>query len=110
MQQLGQQRNLARQPMLTTAAVLSAAAWCLADVLPNALQHRFLGVLGPGQELYVGYPSSDAVTKHLADSLTGSGSVVRNDVKVRLVTPAGAWHSSSNGTHPCVYRCCVCVQ
>lgn len=41
----------------------------------------FLDVLAPGP-LYVGYPSSDAVTKHLADSLTSSGHTVRNDVKV----------------------------
>jgi hypothetical protein len=38
-------------------------------------------VLAPGP-LYVGHPSSDAVTAHLATSLNSSGSVVRNDVKV----------------------------
>lgn len=43
---------------------------------------RFLDVLAPGP-LYVGCPSSDAVTQHLAAGLTSSGNVVRNDVKVR---------------------------
>ena len=38
---------------------------------------RFLDVLGPG-DLYVGVPSSDAITNHLA----GTGATVRNDVKV----------------------------
>jgi hypothetical protein len=40
---------------------------------------RFLDVLGPGP-LYVGCPSSDAITSHLA---AASGAEVRNDVKVR---------------------------
>jgi hypothetical protein len=44
-------------------------------------------VLAPGP-LYVGHPSSDAVTSHLALSLTSSGSVVRNDVKVGVTGSA----------------------
>jgi hypothetical protein len=49
---------------------------------------RFLDVLGPGP-LFVGYPSSDALTKHLAESLKSSGNFVRNDVKVCLCFTIG---------------------
>jgi hypothetical protein len=39
-------------------------------------------VLAPGQ-LYVGLPSTDAITQHLAAVATSAGAIVRNDVKVR---------------------------
>jgi hypothetical protein len=42
---------------------------------------RFLDVLGPGP-LYVGHPSSDAITSHIA---AASGATVRNDVKVSVI-------------------------
>jgi hypothetical protein len=51
-------------------------------------------VLGPGP-LYVGCPSSDAITSHLA---AASGAEVRNDVKVR----GALW-----GKVTCTVHCCI---
>lgn len=68
---------------LQACATLGPPTCSLVSVLYHHALCRFLDVLGPGP-LYVGLPSSDAVTKHLADTLKGSGAVVRNDVKVSL--------------------------
>jgi hypothetical protein len=57
---------------------------------------RFLDVLGPGP-LYVGCPSSDAITSHLA---AASGAEVRNDVKVRgAAIPQVAQAADDASTH-----------